>query len=619
MESPTLPQPAWLPTPEVIERANVTAAARQLGLPDYTALHRWSVENREAYWALAIERLGIRFQRRAERIVDLALPTRPRWLPGAKMNIVESCFLTDPKSPVVIESDGTAAPRVWSGEELRRLAARVANALAARGIVPGDTIGLIMPMTARSVAIYLGIVAAGAAVVSIAESFASEEIATRLRLAGARMVFTQDVAPWGTRRLALYEKVVAAGAPPSVVVSLDEQIVPSLRSSDIAFSSFLSNDDRLVTIPRDPQDAINILFSSGTTGEPKAIPWDHTTPIKAAADAHFHQDLHPGDIACWPSSLGWMMGPWLIFASLINRGTMALWAQAPTDEHFGRFVQDAGVTLLGTVPSLVRAWRQSDNMRGVDWTKIRAFSSTGECSNPADVLYLMSLGGNRPMIEYCGGTEIGGAYITGTVVQPCVPSTFTTPALGLDFVLLDEDRKPADKGEVFIQGPSMGLSTRLINRDHDALYYNDAPIGRSGLPLRRHGDELHALPGGYYRVAGRSDDTMNLGGIKVGCAEIERVLNTLPGVQETAAVAVPPPGGGPSRLVIFVVPVLGNALSAAEFKPAFQAAIRAHLNPLFHVEEVRIASSLPRTTSNKVMRRELRASIIADDGLKPSP
>ncbi len=118
-----------------------------------------------------------------------------------------------------------------------------------------------------------------------------------------------------------------------------------------------------------------------------------------------------------------------------------------------------------------------------------------------------------------------------------------------------------------------------------------------------------ALPGGYFRVAGRSDDTMNLGGIKVGCAEIERALNALPGVQETAAIAVPPPGGGPSRLVIFVVPIPGNTQSAAEFKPMFQAAIRAHLNPLFHVEEVRVAASLPRTTSNKIMRRELRASM----------
>jgi acetyl-CoA synthetase len=221
----------------------------------------------------------------------------------------------------------------------------------------------------------------------------------------------------------------------------------------------------------------------------------------------------------------------------------------------------------------------------------------------------MKLAGNRPMIEYCGGTEIGGAYVTSTVVQPCIPSTFTTPALGLDFVLLDEDRQPADKGEVFIEGPSIGLSNRLLNGNHDAIYYRDTPMAKSGIPLRRHGDELQALGGGYFRVAGRSDDTMNLGGIKVGCAEIERVLNPLPGIQETAAVAVAPRGGGPSRLIVFVVPAPGSGASAEELKPIFQRAISTQLNPLFHVHDVRIAQTLPRTASNKIMRRELRKSI----------
>ena len=247
-------------------------------------------------------------------------------------------------------------------------------------------------------------------------------------------------------------------------------------------------------------------------------------------------------------------------------------------------------------------------MEGIDWARIRAFSSSGECSNPADMRYLMNLAGGRPVIEYCGGTEIGGAYITGTVVQSCVPSMFTTPALGLDFVLLDENGRQSDKGEAFIDGPSIGLSTRLLNRDHDAVYFHGTPPGRSGMPLRRHGDELEASSGGY-RVIGRADDTMNLSGIKVGCAEIERVLNPLPGVQETAAIEVPPPEGGPSRLVIFLVPTSGNARPAAEWKPILQQVIRAQLNPLFHLHEVRLATSLPRTTSNKVMRRELRAQV----------
>src|SRR6201999_1221580 len=103
------------------------------------------------------------------------------------------------------------------------------------------------------------------------------------------------------------------------------------------------------------------------------------------------------------------------------------------------------------------------------------FSSSGECSNAEDMLYLMHLAGYRPVIEYCGGTEIGGAYISGTVVQPCVPAAFTTPTLGIDFVILDEEHRPAATGEAFLRGPSMGLSTHLLNRDHVVVYYEDAP------------------------------------------------------------------------------------------------------------------------------------------------
>jgi acetyl-CoA synthetase len=609
--------PAWLPTPDVVDRANITAAIRQLGLNNYAALYQWSIEHREEYWKHAIERLGIRFRHSYTRIVDAAQSTRPRWLVGAKMNIIDSCFGADPGAPAIIEGSGgdvsTAGMRIWTYDDLRRLTARVANGLAATGTVPGDAIGIVMPMTPRAVAIYLGIIASGAVVVSVADSFAADEIAIRFRLAGVKRVFTQDIVHWGAKLLPLYEKVSAAGAPATVVVAecrSKPSTLSDLRSGDMDFEFFLSRNEELLSVTRDPQDPINILFSSGTTGEPKAIPWDQTTPIKCAVDGHFHQDIHSGDVACWPTNMGWMMGPWLIFATLLNRATMALHPQAPTDARFGKFVQDAGVTMLGLVPSLVRTWRQSDCMSGVNWTRIRVFSSTGECSNPQDMLFLMHLAGYRPIIEYCGGTEIGGAYVTGTVVQPCIPSTFSTPALGTGFVLLDEKGQLATrsaKGEVFIDGISIGLSMRLLNRDHDAIYYADTPIGRAGMPLRRHGDELEALDGGYYRMVGRCDDTMNLGGIKVGCAELERVLSQVPGVKETAAVAVAPPGGGPSRLVIFLVPLPGNACPADTFKPLLQQAIRTQLNPLFHVEEVRVVPSLPRTASNKIMRRELRA------------
>ena len=308
-----------------------------------------------------------------------------------------------------------------------------------------------------------------------------------------------------------------------------------------------------------------------------------------------------------------MMGPWVIYASLINKATIALYDGIPTGRDFGIFVQDAKVSMLGVVPTLVRAWKNTDCMHGLDWQAIRAFSSTGECSNPEEMLYLMSLAGYKPVIEYCGGTEIGGGYVTGTRVQPAAPSTFTTPALGLDFLLCDDEGNPVDNGEVFIVPPSLGLSTSLLNADHNGAYFAGTPRPN----LRRHGDALERLGNGFdtepwlegtkYRVLGRVDDTMNLSGIKISSAEIEEVLTVVSGVRETAAVAVSPKDGGASQLVIYAVLIHPeSAPTKQELHATLQAVLSEHLNPLFRIHDVVIVDALPRTASNKVMRRLLR-------------
>ena len=224
----------------------------------------------------------------------------------------------------------------------------------------------------------------------------------------------------------------------------------------------------------------------------------------------------------------------------------------------------------------------------------------------------MSLAGYKPVIEYCGGTEIGGGYVTGTRVQPAAPSAFTTPALGLDFLLFDDHGNPTDNGEVFIVPPSLGLSSSLLNADHNEVYFAGTPLPS----LRRHGDAIEKLGNGFdpepwltgikYRVHGRVDDTMNLSGIKVSSAAIEEVLNVIDGIQETAAIAVSPKDGGPSQLVIYVVLAAESEPTKQEIHSALQAELSQHLNPLFRIHDVVIVDALPRTASNKVMRRLLR-------------
>lgn len=593
--------PAWFPTEEQIQSTNLAALMQDLGIDDYSALHAWSVQNRAEFWERMIQRLQIQFQQPYQQVLDLTEGAEfPQWLVGSRLNIAESCFQAADDVPAIIYQREGQSIRKISYAELNALSNRVANGLVNAGFQIGDEIAVIMPMTIEAVAIYLGIIKAGCVVVSIAESFAVPEIVTRLRIAKAQAVFTQDCFVRGGKQFSLYQKVIDANAPRTIVLALSS--TTQLRSNDVSWEAFLSENDRFAPVALPPDAYTNILFSSGTTGEPKAIPWTHTTPIKCAVDAHLHQDIHPGDVLNWFTSLGWMMGAWLIYASLINRATIALYDGSPNDKGYGEFIQNARVTMLGVVPSLVNTWKTTHCMQGLDWSAIKAFSSTGECSNARDMLYLMSLAGYKPVIEYCGGTEIGGAYITGTLVQPAAPATFTTPTMGLDLVLLDETGQPADQGEVFLIPPSIGLSTVLLNRDHHQVYYANTP--KSSFCLRQHGDRLERLPNGDYRAQGRVDDSMNLSGIKVSAIELEHALLQVEGVAEVAAIAVSPPEGGPSQLVIYAITTVAKPKET--WLSEFQTTLKQQLNPLFKIQDVVLVENLPRTASNKMMRRLLR-------------
>jgi acetyl-CoA synthetase len=611
------PAPVWFPAPETVARANITRLQRLAGQASYAELYAWSVREPAAFWELALAQLALPWATPPRTVLDLSAGVEsPTWLAGARLNAAAACLQGDPLRVALVWQDEGGPLRQWTLGELAALTGRIAAGLAARGIRPGDAVALDLPMTPEAVALYLAIVASGAVVVSIADSFAPHEIAVRLQLTGSKLLFTQDAIVRGGKRLPLYAKVLAADPPLTVVLPSPGEATP-LRPGDLPWAEFLPATGALPEVPCDPAAATNILFSSGTTGEPKCIPWDHTTPLKAALDAWLHHDIQPGDRLCWPTNLGWMMGPWLVYAALLNRATIALYTGAPTGRDFGQFVQDARVTLLGLVPSLVKSWLHSGCMAGLSWRGLRAFSSTGECSNERDMHALMALAGYRPVIEYCGGTEVGGGYITGSLVQPAVPGAFATPALGSRFVVLDEHGRETTQGECFLVPPALGLSRRLVHRDHHAVYYADTPPGPAGELLRRHGDEVLCLPGGYYRVRGRVDDTMNLGGIKVASASLEEVLNQVPGIRETAAIASNPPDGGPSLLIVYAVLQPDAAANHDALLAACREALKTRLNPLFRLHELVVVPALPRTASNKVMRRELRRAY--EQARKPAP
>ncbi|XP_027157961.1 probable acyl-activating enzyme 18, peroxisomal [Coffea eugenioides] len=597
-------------------------------IASFRQFHRFSVEQPEVYWSIVLDHLSIKFLKAPDCILDTSDESKHggKWFPSSVLNIAECCLI--PSSCPKKEDDSLAI--IWRNEgcddldvsqmtlrELRELVMLVANVLAAK-FSKGDAIAIDMPMTATAVIIYLAIVLAGLVVVSIADSFAAQEIATRLRVSKARAVFTQDFILRGGRRVPLYSRVVEAAPYEAIVIPASgKEIAVQLRHQDLSWNDFLSSvcilpSSNYFTPAYQPIDSVtNILFSSGTTGEPKAIPWTQHSPIRCAADAWAHIDVQEGDVFCWPTNLGWVMGPILLYSCFLSGGTLALYHGSPLGRGFGKFIQDAGVTVLGTVPSLVKTWKSTGCMNGLNWTKIRTFATTGEASNIDDDLWLSSKAYYSPIIECCGGTELASSYIQGNPLQPQAFAAFSSASMSTSFVILNENGLPypddqACIGEVGLFPHYMGATNRLLNADHEEVYFKGMPLYK-GMQLRRHGDIVKRTIGGFLIVQGRADDTMNLGGIKTSSVEIERVCNQAhDGILETAAVSTPPPNGGPELLAVFVVLKEGISADPDLLKMKFSRAIQSNLNPLFKVSFVKIVPEFPRTASNKLLRRVLR-------------
>ncbi|XP_015061228.1 probable acyl-activating enzyme 17, peroxisomal [Solanum pennellii] len=638
--------PAWLPDPKTARLTNIGQLLERRGMEflgskyddpisSFSDFQRFSVSDQEVFWKTILEEMNISFSVPPECILRES-PSHPggQWLPGSRANPAKNCLSLRKRTlsdvAIIWRSEGNdeAPVEKMTCQELRESVWEVAYALESLGLEKGSAIAIDMPMDVNSVVIYLAIVLAGYVVVSIADSFAPSEISTRLILSKAKAIFTQDFIPRGEKKIPLYSRVVEAHSPMAIVIpNRVSSLSIELRDGDISWPDFLdrvkdSKGLEFVAVEQ-PIDAFtNILFSSGTTGDPKAIPWTLLTPFKAAADGWCHMDIKNGDVVAWPTNLGWMMGPWLVYAALLNGASIALYNGSPLGSGFAKFVQDAKVTMLGVIPSIVRTWKAKNSPDGYDWSTIRCFGSTGEASSVDEYLWLMGRAEYKPIMEYCGGTEIGGSFVSGSMLQPQSLAAFSTAVMGCSLHILGDDGFPIPSdvpgiGELAL-GPLMfGASSTLLNADHNEIYFKGMPV-LNGKVLRRHGDVFERTSKGYYHAHGRADDTMNLGGIKVSSLEIERICNVVDeNILETAAVGVPPAAGGPEKLVIAVVFKDSDNLEQklVNLLISFNTALQRKLNPLFKVSSIVPLPSLPRTATNKVMRRVLRQQFSqADQG-----
>ena len=590
-ESSITDKTVWKPTQEALAGSNISKALSDNDFSTYSSLLDWSLKEKAAFWDYSVNKIQLHFHTPPLTLLSQS-PIDPEWFSGSVFNIVDSCF-NQPDTKLALQvgkEDGSIDTLTYL--ELRQKTNAFCQWLKANNYNPGDRVTLFLPFSELAVVAYLALIKYGAIPILVPESFSVKELQNRMNIVDSTHVFYLPEYVYNSKLIKLIDKISKL---PSQVTTVSIKEIGLEPSRD--YESDYSNQ------------YTSILFSSGTTNEPKAIPWTHLTAIKCAVDGYYHQDIRTSDNVTWTTGMGWMMAPWLIFATLINGATLSLFTGSAAHISYVEFLEKGNISILGVIPSLVKIWRSQRYMENRELT-VRLFSSTGEPSNFTDYLYLMSLTDyTAPIIEYCGGTEIGGGYITGTIHQPCIPSTFTTPALGLGFCVkgVDDDWN-SNKGAIYLTPPSIGLSETLLNRDHYKEYYADQPIGPNGEVLRKHGDafQILTIPSEelpYYQCIGRPDDTMNLGGIKVSSIEIESVLNAHPEVDASAAISIRE-ADDPEVLVVFIESK--RKYPKEDLKKELNGVIRTRLNPLFRISDINYIVKIPRTASGKIMRRTLR-------------
>lgn len=605
----------WVPGERERGRSRLLRALSRWGVDSIEDLHRRAIDDPEWYWRALTEDLGVTFSTPFTRVLDdSAGKPFPRWFVGGGLNAATLCAHRHADAPyadkeaVVYEGDN-GQRRALSYRELDRQVRLVAANLAAGGVGRGDRVLLFVPVTPEATVAFLACAMIGAIVVPAFTGFGADALITRIVDAEAVAVVTADGTTRRGKPVPLKDTLDAALAETDTVkrVLVVRQLGTAVAMQDGRDVYYDELDPAAPAVPTqemDPNDPLVIAYTSGTTGRPKGIVHSHAgLAIKAGFDFGYGFDVAEDDVVAWISDMGWLVGPLMILSCLQLGATMVLVEGTPTYPDANRLWQLIArnkVTLQGIAPTAARAILAAAPERPDGLETLRAFASTGEVWDEPTWRWLFHEVGNseRPILNYSGGTEVGGGILSS---YPCLPmgvASFNGPVIGMDVAVLDPAGQPVtgEIGELTLHNMTPGM-THSFWRDRDR--YLEAYWTRwDGVWM--HGDLASVQTGGGWRIHGRSDDTIKVAGRRIGPAEIETGILKDRRIVEAAAIGVPDETRG-QRIVAFVT----VAASEAEVGELTETAL-ANVGKSFAPQLV-VVPTLPKTKNGKIMRRAIRA------------
>ncbi|AHG03293.1 acetyl-CoA synthetase [Halobacterium sp. DL1] len=628
------------PTQEFVESTNVWAFMQAHDIADYDELIERTTTDLDWFWGELPDYLGLDFHEEYDQVRDETDgPQFTQWYPGAKLNVAHNAV---DRHAATDSPDRNRVACIWEGEpgevrevtyhELHRQANKVANALEARGIGEGDTVGLYMPMVPEVQSILYGVFKVGAVAVPIFSGFGVDATATRISDSECSVLFTGD----GfyrrgdpiTLKQTADEAIEQAGHVEHTIVydrlgssdPNDDLDIPWDDGRDEWWADAVEpEDDEFETRVMDASDPCMLLYSSGTTGKPKGIVHTHAGAlVQPAKEIHFGFDQKPADRFFWVSDIGWMMGPWTLIGNHAFGGTIVMYEGAPDHpepDRFWELIDRHGVTQFGISPTAIRALRKYGDewLDGHDLSSLRLLGSTGEPWDPESWQWFYENvgGGEAPIINISGGTEVFGCFLMPMPIQELKPCTLGGPGLGMDIDIVDERgdsiRDDHERGYLVARSSNPAMTKSLWSGDERYLreYWSRFE------DVWNHGDWAQMDDDGFWFLHGRADDAINVAGRKVGPAEVEGALIDHEAVNQAAAVGVPDDTTG--EAVVAYVILEDREEPSDELAEELRAHVGAELGKPFRPREVLFVDAFPKTQSGKIIRRAIEGAYTGED------
>ena len=613
----------WEASDAVKEGSNTWAfmkeAERRHGvtLPDYDAFHRWSIDNAEDFWDLCWDLFEIRGEKGGQRSADIDRMPGARFFPEGRINWAENLLRRRDDSPAIIfrGEDKASSEISWAG--LYDAVSRLAQALRADGLAPGDRVAAYMPNIPETVIAMLAVTSIGAVFTSASPDFGIQGVLDRFGQVEPTFLISADGYYYNGKTHSSLDRLpeIVAGMPSlkKVIVAAytesepDVSAIPNAVTLESYVADYAPGDIEFT--PRGFNDPLYIVYSSGTTGVPKCIVHGMGgVLLKHLTEHRLMSEISSGDRAFWFTTTGWMMWNWLVTA-LASEATIVLYDGSPfypDGNVLYDLADEAGVTMFGTSAKFIDAC----NKAGIEPAKthslatVRTLGSTGSPLVPEGFDYVYAkIKPDVHLASVSGGTDLLGCFVGGCVLKPVRRGEIQSKAPGMATAIYDEDGRAitGEKGELVCDRSFPSMPIGFWN-DPDGQRYHDAYYAKFD-DVWCHGDWCEETDTGGFVIYGRSDATLNSGGVRIGTAEIYRQVEKLDQIVESLVIGQE--WDNDTRIVLFVVLREGLDLTD-DLEAAIRKQIRDNTTPRHVPARIVQVPDIPRTKSNKIVELAVR-------------